>query len=55
MKLKLTVRGKRKAAVRPLTPPRPVAGRPRVVGLGEFSTGVPDLGSNKKHLQGFGS
>jgi hypothetical protein len=25
-----------------------------VVGLGRFRSGVPDLGSNKKHLQGFG-
>jgi hypothetical protein len=26
----------------------------RIVGLGKFSSGVPDLGSNKKHLKGFG-
>jgi hypothetical protein len=26
----------------------------RVVGLGRFSSGVRDLGSNKKHLEGFG-
>ena len=32
----------------------PVKGRPRVAGLGKFSSGVPDLGSSKKHLQGFG-
>src|SRR5579872_6240789 len=25
-----------------------------IVGLGKFSSGVPDLGSNKKHLRGFG-
>lgn len=25
-----------------------------VIGLGRFSSGVPDLGSNKKHLRGFG-
>jgi hypothetical protein len=25
-----------------------------VIGLGKFSSGVPDLGSNKKHLRGFG-
>lgn len=30
------------------------AGRPRVAGMGKFSSGVPDLGSNKKHLNGFG-
>jgi hypothetical protein len=32
-------------------------GRPsakRVIGIGRFASGVPDLGSNKKHLQGFG-
>jgi hypothetical protein len=27
----------------------------KIVGLGKFSSGVPDLGSNKKHLKGFGS
>lgn len=26
----------------------------RVVGLGEFASGVPDLGSNEEHLRGFG-
>jgi hypothetical protein len=26
----------------------------RVVGLGRFSSGVPDLGSNKDRLKGFG-
>ena len=26
-----------------------------LVGLGEFASGVPDLGSNPKHLEGFGS
>jgi hypothetical protein len=25
-----------------------------VIGLGRFSSGVSDLGSNKKHLRGFG-
>jgi len=29
-------------------------GRRRVVGLGRFSSGIPDLGSNKTHLKGFG-
>jgi hypothetical protein len=28
--------------------------RARVVGIGRFASGVPDLGSNKKHLAGFG-
>ena len=26
----------------------------RIIGLGKFRSGVPDLGSNKDHLQGFG-
>lgn len=28
--------------------------RRRVRGVGRFCSGIPDLGSNKKHLQGFG-
>ena len=27
---------------------------PRIVGLGQFDSGVSDLGSNKEHLKGFG-
>ncbi len=30
------------------------AGRPRIIGLAGFSSGQPDLGSNKAHLSGFG-
>jgi hypothetical protein len=26
----------------------------RIVGLGKFSSGIRDLGSNKRHLKGFG-
>jgi hypothetical protein len=26
----------------------------RVIGVGRFASGIPDLGSNKKHLKGFG-
>jgi hypothetical protein len=26
----------------------------KVIGVGRFASGLPDLGSNKKHLQGFG-
>lgn len=26
----------------------------RVVGVGQFDSGVDDLGSNKRHLRGFG-
>lgn len=29
-------------------------GRLRITGMGKFSSGIPDLGSNKKHLKGFG-
>jgi len=30
--------------------------RPRkIVGVGQFESGVPDLGSNREHLDGFGS
>jgi hypothetical protein len=28
--------------------------RRRIAGLGKFSSGVPDLGSNEKYLKGFG-
>jgi hypothetical protein len=31
-----------------------VAPRKKVIGLGQFDSGVSDLGSNKKHLEGFG-
>ena len=26
----------------------------RVIGVGRFASGLPNLGSNKKHLRGFG-
>jgi hypothetical protein len=26
----------------------------RVIGVGRFASDIPDLGSNKKHLKGFG-
>ena len=42
-------RGIRSLAVLP-TP----GGGPRVIGIGRFHSGVPDLGSNKAHLKGFG-
>lgn len=32
----------------------PTARRPRIIGLGQFSSGRTDLSSNKKHLEGFG-
>jgi hypothetical protein len=40
--------------LRLLAASHPAASRPRIVGLGKFSSGVRDLGSNKKHLKGFG-
>jgi hypothetical protein len=30
------------------------APRKRVIGVGKFASGLPDLGSNKRRLQGFG-
>ncbi len=32
----------------------PRKGKPRIAGLAQFDSGIPDLGSNKKHLKGFG-
>jgi hypothetical protein len=32
----------------------PVAGRPRIMGMGKFSSRVPDLGSKQRYLMGFG-
>jgi hypothetical protein len=29
-------------------------GRRRIIGQGQFDSGIKDLGSNKKHLKGFG-
>jgi hypothetical protein len=33
---------------------RPQSKRATVIGLGKFHSGIPDLGSNKKHLIAFG-
>jgi hypothetical protein len=41
-------------ALRLLAAMQPGRARPKIVGMGKFSSGVADLGSNKKHLQGFG-
>jgi hypothetical protein len=30
------------------------SGKRKIVGLGRFESGIADLGSNKKHLAGFG-
>ena len=29
-------------------------GKRKIIGLGRFQSGIRDLGSNKKHLRGFG-
>jgi hypothetical protein len=29
-------------------------GKRKIIGLGKFASGIRDLGSNKKHLKGFG-
>lgn len=42
-------------ALRVLAAVTPQAIEDKVVGLGQFSSGQPDLGSNKEHLKGFGS
>ena len=41
-------------SLRVLAASHPPAGVPRIVGLGKFQSGSPDLGSNKEHLKGFG-
>jgi hypothetical protein len=42
-------------AIRSLAVLSPTGGGPRVVGIGRYESGVADLGSNKRHLKGFGS
>jgi hypothetical protein len=41
-------------AIRSLVVLSAPGGGPRVVGVGRFQSGAPDLGSNKKHIKGFG-
>jgi len=41
-------------AVRRMAATHPRPDRPRIAGLGQFASGISDLGSNKKHLKGFG-
>lgn len=41
-------------AIRILAAIYPVCGIPKIAGGGEFASDIPDLGSSKKHLQGFG-
>jgi hypothetical protein len=40
--------------IRSLAALPPSSGGPRVHGIGRFASGIPDLGSNKAHLAGFG-
>ena len=40
--------------IRLLAATYPQGGRRQIAGLGKFSSGVADLGSNKRHLRGFG-
>jgi Ribbon-helix-helix protein, copG family len=40
--------------LRALAESSPAWGAARVVGVGRFSSDVPDLGSNRVHLAGFG-
>ena len=32
----------------------PGNGPRKIIGLGKFTSGIPDLGSNKEHMKGFG-
>jgi len=32
----------------------PSKGARKIIGLGKFASGIPDLGSNKEHMKGFG-
>ena len=41
-------------ALRLLAATRRRQSQPKIVGLGQFASGVHDLGSNKDHLRGFG-
>jgi hypothetical protein len=40
--------------LRLLAATHPSGGSRRIAGLGKFSSGVPDLGSDKKRMKGFG-
>jgi hypothetical protein len=40
--------------LRLLAASHPAAGPRRIAGMGKFFSDKPDLGSNKKHLEGFG-
>jgi hypothetical protein len=31
------------------------SGRQKIAGVGKYSSGIPDLGSNKRHLKEFGT
>ena len=40
--------------VRLLAACRPASPKRRIIGIGRVDSGIPDLGSNKKHLKDFG-
>jgi hypothetical protein len=41
-------------SIRLMAAAHPATRRSRIAGLGQFASGRRDLGSNKKHLKGFG-
>ena len=41
-------------ALRRMAASHPGPGRPRILGVGQFASGIDDLGSHKKHLRDFG-
>jgi hypothetical protein len=43
-----------RAGLRLLDASYPAPPTSRIIGLGKFTSGVPDLGTNKAHLKGFG-
>ena len=43
-----------RAGLRLLDACNPAPRRPRIIGLGKFDSGIPDLSTNKDHLKGFG-
>lgn len=43
-----------RAAIQQFEASRPKPGGHRIIGTGQFQTGIPDLATNKKHMEGFG-
>jgi hypothetical protein len=46
LQIQVTIKGKQRATK--------TGKKRRIIGLGQFHSGVSDLGSNKKHLENFG-